>query len=645
MTLFRRWKNLSIRLKFLTVFMVVLVLTAIGMYIMNLQLLRVVKDNDHMLNQSIPRLATHLQVKSTIMERINFVMLYVTTGDKEFRDRFYKTSDRAQALMQQLKANSSPDERKEIESFIIHSEDWEWILRDKVIPVYERQNKKDAIDTLNREAQPIAAHLMEEVEQMSQHRANEITRINQTMLGEAWKSVTFSYMIIAGTLLLAFLFALYMSRVMTRPVFSLLHGVRKMGQGDFSAQVQAETKDELGELSEAFNRMAVNIAGLVEELRQTNDRLREESIRAQESTRMKSEFLANMSHELRTPLTGIIGFAELLYEGAGGVLAPPQKEFTGNIVDAGEHLLSMIDDILDMTKIEAGKYELEMSCFDMKDLIDSTLIMMKPKAQQARIELMSHMPDTPCPVTADETRIRQVLLNFLNNAIKFSLPDRHVEVLLEYGEHEFTVRVVDEGIGIASDKLEKIFEQFYQNDGRLERKYEGAGLGLSLSRQLIELHKGILTVESEEHIGSTFSFVIPCVLSDSQKSVDEDFQKTEGRTLLLHPPEFSKDFSIFYRIVQESSIQFDHFMVKSEKDIVKAIHELFPDVVIVAAHYADELYMQMLTDVRAHWKGKLLAYIDQPIRLVERGQVMRTADQILLSLDEVLTLRHVPDNR
>lgn len=645
MTLFRRWKNLSIRLKFLTGFMAVLVLTAIGMYIMNLQLLRVVKDNDHMLNQSIPRLATHLQVKSTIMERINFVMLYVTTGDKEFRDRFYKTSDRAQALMQQLKANSSPDERKEIESFIIHSEDWEWILRDKVIPVYERQNKKDAIDTLNREAQPIAAHLMEEVEQMSQHRANEITRINQTMLEEAWKSVTFSYMIIAGTLLLAFLFALYMSRVMTRPVFSLLHGVRKMGQGDFSAQVQAETKDELGELSEAFNRMAVNIAGLVEELRQTNDRLREESIRAQESTRMKSEFLANMSHELRTPLTGIIGFAELLYEGAGGVLAPTQKEFTGNIIDAGEHLLSMIDDILDMTKIEAGKYELEMSCFDMKELIDSTLIMMKPKAQQARIELMSHTPDIPCPVTADETRIRQVLLNLLNNAIKFSLPDRHVEVLLEYGEHECTVRVTDEGIGIANDKLEKIFEQFYQNDGRLERKYEGAGLGLALSRQLIELHKGILTVESEEHIGSTFSFVIPYVLSDSQKSVDEDFQKTEGRILLLHPPEFSKDFSIFYRIVQESSIQFDHFMVKSEKDIVKAIQESFPDVVIVAAHYADELYMQMLTDARAHWKGKLLAYIDQPIRLVERGQVMRTADQILLSLDEVLTLRHVPDNR
>ncbi|WP_172890909.1 sensor histidine kinase [Aneurinibacillus soli] len=645
MTWFRRWKNLSIRLKFLSGFMAVLVFTAIGMYVMNLQLLRVVKDNDHMLNQSIPRLATQLQVKSTIMERINFVMLYVTTGNKEFRDRFYETSDRAQLLMQQLKANSSPDERKEIESFIIHSEDWELILRDKVIPVYERQNTKDAIDTLNGEAQPIAARLMEEVEQMSQHRADQITRINQAMLGEAWKSVTVSYMIIASTLLLAFLFALYMSRVMTRPVFSLLHGVRKMEQGDFSAQVQAETRDELGELSEAFNRMTVNISGLIEELRQTNERLQEESMRAQESTRMKSEFLANMSHELRTPLTGIIGFAELLYEEAGGVLAPTQKEFTGNIIDAGEHLLSMIDDILDMTKIEAGKYELEMSCFDMKDLIDSALVMMKPKAQQARIELASHMPDDSCPVIADETRIRQVLLNLLNNAIKFSLPDRRIEVALAYDEYELTVRVIDEGIGIANDKLEKIFEQFYQNDGRLERKYEGAGLGLSLSRQLIELHKGILTVESEEHAGSTFSFVIPLVLPDSQKSSDEDSLKTESRILLLHPPGFSKDFSVFCRILKESSIQFDHFMVKSEKDIEEAIYQPFLSVAIVATHRVDELYMQMLTDVRANWKGKLLAYIDQPIRLVERGQVMRTADQILMSLDEVFDLLHISGNR
>lgn len=635
MNLFRRWKDLSIRLKFLSGFVAILILTAVGMYVLNLQLLRVVKDNDNMLNESIPRLATHMQVKSTIMERINFVMLYITTGNPEFRDRFDETSAKAKRAMQQLKENASPEERKEIESFIIHSEDWEFILRNNVIPVYERQNAKDAMETLNREAQPIAARLMEEVENMSQHRTGEITRTSQNMLAEAWESVTVSYMIIAGTLLLAFLFALYMSRVMTRPIFSLLHGVRNMGQGDFTARVQAETRDELGELSEAFNRMTVNISGLVEELRQANERLQAETLRAQESTRMKSEFLANMSHELRTPLTGIIGFAELLHEGAGGEMTPAQEEFTRNIMDAGEHLLSMIDDILDMTKIEAGKYELEMSCFDMKELIESTLTMMKPKAHQAGIKLVSRMPVYSCLVTADETRIRQVLLNLLNNAVKFSLADCRVEVRLAYSSHEFTVSVIDEGIGIAEEKLERIFEQFYQNDGRLERKYEGAGLGLSLSRQLVEMHGGTLSVTSKEHVGSTFFFTIPHASSDKEEDPEENGTKREENILLLYTPGFLK----------EKSIQFAHFMVKSEEDIQKSICHSDPDSIIMAACYADDLYMQMLTVVRANWDGKLLAYIDQPLRLVERGQILRTADQIVVSLDGAFDLLQALDSR
>ncbi|AMA73724.1 ATP-binding protein [Aneurinibacillus thermoaerophilus] len=639
MGLFQKWNNLSIHLKFFSVFLVIVLFAGCSMLLLNNQLLHVVRDNDKIINQSVPNLTTQLQVKSTIMQRINYVMLYITTGNEEFHEKFEEASEQARKIENQLKQMALPHEREAMEQFIIHSENWENILRDRVIPVYQRNNAKDAMETLNSQAHPIAIKLMNEVEKLSQQKVLEINHDNQKMLDDAWLSVKIGYAIASVTLLLALLFSFYMSRSMTNPILALLSGVRKMTNGNFSARVPAETKDEWGELGKAFNRMSISIANLVEELRATNLRLQEESRRAQESTRLKSEFLANMSHELRTPLTGIIGFAELLHEETEGKLLPSQKSFTQNIIKAGEHLLTMINDILDLSKIEAGKYELDLSSFDIVELVKNTLTMLQSKVKKRGILLQV---ETSCPslnIEADELRIRQVLLNLLSNAIKFSPDHSTVRVKIERTSQTVTVHVIDQGIGIEEGKIDKIFEQFYQNDGRLERKYEGTGLGLTLSRQLVELHGGTIDVESEPGKGSVFSFHLPYRSAQKADCGKREATAEAEPLLILYPEDFLPFFPCFYKRIQESSLSFLPFMVESKQRAVEVVQRYPGKNALVVAVSFHPAYVELLEAIREHTDKKIFTYIKHPPRLVERGQIMRVADAILSSPEDILSAR------
>jgi signal transduction histidine kinase len=636
MNMFKKWNHLSIRMKLFSGFLAIVLTGGIGMLILNVQLLNVVRNSEEVTNQSVPKLVTQLQVKSMIMERINFVMLYVTTGNEDFVRKFDEASGRAAQIEKKLLDGASPQEKSAVEQFIYHSEDWEFLLRDRVIPVYQLGNKKDAILTLNTEAQPIAVKLMNEVEKLSQRKSAELYDIYQDAIANAWSAVKFSYVVIGVILVLAIYFALYLSRMMTHPVLFLLHGVRKMTKGDFTARVDVKNRDELGELGNAFNQMSISISQLVAELQMANIRLKEESARAQEATRLKSEFLANMSHELRTPLTGIIGFAELIYEGkAVGMPIPSEKQYATNIINAAEHLLSMINDILDLTKIEAGKYELELSHFNLAALIDSALTMLAPRAEKKGVRLIKNIPDAIKPITADEIRIKQILINLLSNAIKFSSGGSEVSVSVEQANESLRIRVIDQGIGIEADKLDKIFEQFYQNDGRLERKYEGTGLGLALTKELVELHGGTITVDSTIHEGSIFTVCLPALYQADSKLEKLSQNERAGNILLLYTAEFASNLAAMSERLQKNTIHLDAFMVKSEEE-VNLPHIPDYDLVIVAdVNYKTE-YLNILESIRSRYAGMLLAYFTNTPRFVERGQLMRLADRVVHSVDEIL---------
>jgi signal transduction histidine kinase len=226
------------------------------------------------------------------------------------------------------------------------------------------------------------------------------------------------------------------------------------------------------------------------------------------ASRHKSEFLANMSHELRTPLNAVIGFSEVLLQRMFGELNAKQDEYLQDIYASGQHLLSLINDILDLSKIEAGRMELELTDFDFPSALDSALTLIRERAGRRGIALRLSVDERLGQLRADERKIRQVVLNLLSNAIKFTPEGGRIEVAA-VPRHEFVeVSVSDTGVGIAPEDQEAVFEEFRQV-GTAAKKVEGTGLGLALSRKFIELHGGRIWVQSQVGIGSTFTFTIP----------------------------------------------------------------------------------------------------------------------------------------
>jgi signal transduction histidine kinase/putative methionine-R-sulfoxide reductase with GAF domain len=222
----------------------------------------------------------------------------------------------------------------------------------------------------------------------------------------------------------------------------------------------------------------------------------------------KSEFLANMSHELRTPLNAIIGFSEVLSERMFGELNEKQAEYLKDIHASGTHLLSLINDILDLSKIEAGRMELELTDFDLPQAIDNALTLVRERAGRRGIALHQSVEEHLGEIRGDERKVKQVLLNLLSNALKFTPEGGRVEVLARVVDGMAEISVTDTGVGIAAEDQEAVFEEFRQV-GTAEKKVEGTGLGLALSRKFIELHGGRIWVASQVSVGSTFTFRIP----------------------------------------------------------------------------------------------------------------------------------------
>ena len=233
-----------------------------------------------------------------------------------------------------------------------------------------------------------------------------------------------------------------------------------------------------------------------------------QSLELEAASRHKSEFLANMSHELRTPLNAIIGFSEVLSERMFGEVNEKQAEYLHDILESGRHLLSLINDILDLSKIEAGRMELEPTEFDLSDTVENAMSLVRERAHRRGIALQRTIDERVGTIRADERKVKQVLLNLLSNALKFTPEGGAISVRAELRDGVAQISVTDSGVGIAPEDQEAVFEEFRQV-GRAEKKVEGTGLGLAISRRFIELHGGRIWVNSRVGMGSTFAFTLP----------------------------------------------------------------------------------------------------------------------------------------
>lgn len=274
------------------------------------------------------------------------------------------------------------------------------------------------------------------------------------------------------------------------------------------------------------------------ELQRREKLLQETNLRLAEASRAKSEFLANMSHELRTPLNSIIGFSDILGQGLQGELTREQAESVRDINDSGQHLLSLINEILDLSKVEAGKIELEPEEIDIGKLVRASLIFFKEKALKHRLALDAEISDGTGAIVADTRKVKQVLINLLSNAVRFTPDGGRVQVRARRvmatertsetdeggrGGEFVEIAVEDTGIGIAPEDQKKLFQPFQQVHTALTKEFAGTGLGLSLCKSFVELHGGSIRVESEPGRGSTFTFRLPVMQAAKREPL---FQST-----------------------------------------------------------------------------------------------------------------------
>jgi signal transduction histidine kinase len=296
-----------------------------------------------------------------------------------------------------------------------------------------------------------------------------------------------------GSVALALLLGVVLSWSVVGPVKKVNRRLAGIAAGDFSDQVQVANRDELGELAASVNRMNDQLAQLYRDL--------------ESASRHKSEFLANMSHELRTPLNAVIGFSEVLQDRLFGELNDKQAEYVADIHTSGRHLLALINDILDLSKIEAGRMELKVSTFALPEVLENSVALMRERATRNGISLGLEVDPSTGVLEADERKVKQVLFNLLSNAVKFANRGGNIEVSAHGDGDGVVVTVRDDGVGIAEADQARIFEEFQQVGAAHQQ--EGTGLGLALSRRFVELHGGRLWVESEPGKGSTFTFTLP----------------------------------------------------------------------------------------------------------------------------------------
>jgi signal transduction histidine kinase len=332
--------------------------------------------------------------------------------------------------------------------------------------------------------------------------------------------------------------------VIVKPVTHLRDVANAVREGDVEQRAAIRTGDEFEELAAAFNRMLRQLLSQQSELRLVNtelddrlDELAQANMKLYEMNRLKSDFLATVSHELRTPLNSILGFSDVL--SSINALDDKQKRYVTNIQRSGRMLLEMINDILDLAKMESGKMEVRPSEFRIASLVSAQCDMARPLAEKKNIDLDCEAPANLPPVRQDAAKVQQILNNLLSNAIKFTPEGGRIVVSAESGtEDELRLTVSDTGIGISPDEQQLVFEKFRQASGALPagdamtREHSGTGLGLSIVRELCRLLGGDVSLESELGKGSTFTVRLPWRL---EESVRLDAQLREDLNALSRP--------------------------------------------------------------------------------------------------------------
>ncbi len=326
-------------------------------------------------------------------------------------------------------------------------------------------------------------------------------------------------MALVSLLLGSFILILLLRKRVIHPIQKLAAGTKAVARGNLHITVDINSDDELGILGNSFNNMVKETRSKRDEIEHWNEELkrkveeatkelRESNLKLQEADQLKSQFLNNMSHELRTPLNSIIGFTEIILDGIDGEISERQREDLTAIYNSGGHLLNLINDILDLAKIESGKTEINREDVHLKEVVDRIISITYSLRGNKKLVIKTNINDDLPPAYGDKAKIEQILLNLITNAIKFT-EEGEISVKCNQNAGFIVVSVSDTGIGIKKKDIGILFNEFRQIDTATNRRYEGTGLGLAICKKLVEMHGGKIWIESKYEKGTTISFTIP----------------------------------------------------------------------------------------------------------------------------------------
>jgi len=474
---------------------------------MSLQTIAKMSAQSQLLDQVHERVHWSQEIQHALALQMNFTAMALLLKDEATIANILRENNRFNNTLARLEEFARPEERELIQRIRAAQESALTTVAD--IANLVRDGRVDAAMALqlNKEY-PLYLQIEGLVDEVVKREQQKMDSLRESVAATNRRSLIIMAGFVASSIALAALLGFVISWSFILPVQEAHGFVTQVAKGNFEATINVPNRDEFGALADRMNQMSRELRTLYANQQEAARELQSLNDRLQQASNAKSEFLANMSHELRTPMNAILGFVEMLLDDIYGEIPPQLKEPLMDVQANGKHLLNLINDVLDLSKIEAGRMELALAEYSVQDIVDTLKASLHSLAREKGLEFVAAAQEDIPLACGDGKRITQCLTNLAGNALKFTKQGR-VEVWVERKRDLLQYRVSDTGIGIPKDQIENVFGEFRQVNATITREFGGTGLGLSITKKFVEMHGGRLWVESEVGKGSTFFFEIP----------------------------------------------------------------------------------------------------------------------------------------
>jgi signal transduction histidine kinase len=507
--------QISVHAKLLGAFLLVIVLF-IAMGALSLQTIARMSRQNQLLHQAHKRVDSSRQIEHALAMQMNFIAMALLLKNEDTIANFLRENNRFNNMLARLEDAAPPEEEQLIQQIRTAQDEILTTVAD--IANLIRDGKVDEAMTLQlTNGFPQYQQIEGLVNQVVKTEEDKMASLTRTVAAAHWRALILVAGFVVASIPLALLLGFVISWSFILPVQKAQGFLGQVARGDFSTIIDVPNRDELGALATRMNQMSQELYRLYTDQRQAAQQLQTLNEQLERASQAKSNFLASMSHELRTPLNSILGYTELILDEIYGEVPAKIRDVLERVQQSGRHLLGLINDVLDLSKIEAGSMELSPTEYSVRDIVETVSSALRSLAAEKGLEFVAGAQADIPVAFGDGRRIAQCLMNLAGNALKFTKQGR-VEIWVERQGETLVYRVSDTGIGIPQHQLESIFAEFQQADSTITNEYGGTGLGLSITKKFVEMHGGRIWVESELGKGSTFFFAIPLGLEKGKQA-------------------------------------------------------------------------------------------------------------------------------